>query len=290
MIRLLFVLLVSVIPLRVEAAEVCVSFFAAQSQRFQIEKALRVFDGIERPCVSILLDSFGVSNRFFRAYKRLPQPTKVLQVHTTNQSCVRLARCQSKEAVRDVDRMKRRAKRAAWICRHFGFQCFGTPGLEDGWTDEQARVLTCAMREVFPYEIFRNPLGRDARRFRSHCADGIELHDLNSEFDERPCLFNNDGFDVDFGSGRRTLDGAITPTDLLSRIERARDLDCHVSIWWNNQGVRRPFLAPRLRALPLFGGDILAVNYLLKGLENEKDPRCIKGGVRCLSTRCPSCR
>jgi hypothetical protein len=285
-IPLLFVLLVAVFPVRVEAEEVCASFFAAQSQRFPVQKAMRVFNGVKRPCASILLDSFGVSNRFFRAFRALPQPVKVLQVHVTNQSCVRLGRCQPGEAARTPEQVRHRAKRAARLCERFGFECFGTPGLEDGWSNKKARAMTCAMKEVFSYAIFRNPLGREARAFTSACADGVELHDLNSEFDRRPCIFNNDGFDVDFRSGRRPLRGAITPADLFGAVKRARDNHCHISIWWNNQGARDGrFIPPRHRSFKLFGGDILTVNYILRSLQNEKDSRCAQSGVRCLSTK-----
>ena len=286
--RLLFALLLSaLVTSRAEAGEVCVSFFAAQSQTFPARKALTVFKGVERPCVSILLDSFGVSNRFFRLYRALPQPVKVLQVHVTNQSCVRLGRCQPREAVRSPEQMPRRARRAARICERFGFECFGTPGLEDGWSNEKAEAMTCAMREVFPYDIFRNPLGREARRFSSRCAHGLELHDLESKFDERACLFNNDGFDIDFGSRRRPLDGAVTAAEMLNRFERYRRDGCNLSLWWNNQGARNgKFLPPRRRIIEIYRRDILGVNFFLRRLQYEKNPRCAKGGVRCLSTRC----
>ena len=279
--RLLFVLLVALWPMRGATEEICVSYFAAQSPRFKVAKAMRVFKGLERPCASILLDSFGVSNRFFRAFRALPQPVKVLQVHVTNQSCVRLGRCQPGEAVRSPKEVRRRAERAARLCRRFGFHCLGTPGLEDGWTNRKAKAMTCAMREVFPYAIFRNPLGVEARRFSSHCADGIELHDLDSQFDERPCLFNNDGFDVDFGSKRRALDGAVSPARLFDSLERARRGGCNVAIWWNNQGARDlgSFVEPRRRALELYSGDILAVNYILRRLQDENDNRGSQGGV-----------
>lgn len=253
----------------------CASFFAAQAKSFPVKRALRVFDGMERPCASVLLDSFGTSNKFFRLFRALPQPVKVLQVHVTNQSCVRLRRCQPGEAVTAPEEMRRRAKRAARLCERFGFECIGTPGLEDGWTNEKAREMTCAMREVFSYEIIRNPLGVAARNHSSDCADGIELHDLKSVFDKRSCFFNNDGVDVDLGSRRRPLDGSISAAEVLSILERYKRNGCDVSLWWNNQGARNlgKFTPPRRRPIKIFTRDLLSANFILRELQNEKSIR-----------------
>lgn len=246
----------------------CVDYLAAQAPTFQAGRAMQVFKGIEEPCASVLFNTFGNSRRFIA---KMAGRGGHIHWKISNQSCVRLNRCEPGDAVRTPRLLKKRAEKVRKLCERYGLSCSGAPGLEDGWTNAEAREMTCAMKEVWPYEILRNPLGRDAGRYRTDCADGIELHDPLSDFSAaRRCHFSNDGFDLAIAGPRWPLPVAFDLSGVRALARTNLQRGCSISIWWNNQGVAAAgFIRPSRRSIRIFYTDIRAVNRLLLELKNE---------------------
>ncbi len=249
-------------------AQMCIDYYAAMSPKFNCNKALRVFRGIQKPCMSVLYRTFGKSKKCLRRFKSL-KGEKTLKIFATNQSCERLKRCESFDRSHTIPRIKKNTKDVINLSHELANEHMNiilAPGLEHKWSRGKVREIFEYTQEVWNGQIINNPVGSDASRAFGYHMPYVELHSHKSRFRGATCIYSNDGADVNLSKRRRNKNG-ISISTLLARIERLRKRCDYISIWWNTQGATKLFTPPSKRIFQIYSSDVHIVNNLLKQLE-----------------------
>lgn len=299
MLRLLISLLALSFVAKAHAESVCVSYFAAQGfTSKQCNEALRVFNGVERPCMSILWKTFDIPGRSLCAQRFLHKfrdKAHTLQIHFSNESARRTGRLYPYEfapglnvarynrALANQSRavLKRIHARALSITEFIGdfansnSTIILSTGLEDNYTNKAYRVLYREVKKTIPSHVLisRNPMGKNEKAFDIADADFIELHGLLPRFisNGAGCIANLDGHRIDFdGSDRRELrEGVLELPQVHSWVARYRKRQCLVFLWWpgaQGRGEAR-FVEPRRRNFRIYRSDINAMNKIIRSFE-----------------------
>lgn len=265
-----------------------VAYYALQAfSEAECARALSVFDGVQRPSLAILWGTFGSSNaclnRYLSTYSNVPH---VLEIHITNNTCLRRGICRRGEVVRGVTwrRYNRLLEerdpttmrllrsriysiaRAIRSLRGANTRVLLSSGLEDNYTRaayEVVRSLLNSALTITPFEIVRNPMRVGFSS--TPTADLLEGHRVHSNIGPQwngRCVVNNDGVDIQFsGSARR---GLIYWTSLPSFIEPYRSRGCLVYLWWAGpQGLGNPRVTPQRRRYVLRADALQKINQTL---------------------------
>ncbi len=280
---------------KVEAQEVCVSFFAMPGfSKAQCTTALEVFDGVKHPCLVTLWGTFGESTKCLKRFPAIDKP-KTLEIHGTNETCRgRAGRVCVEGEVNSAfdfpdysailetgneDILVEIEKRAQEIRRFIESNDDGktrflvSTGLEDNFTRK-------AFKQVFPIykhnlssvaSIVRNPM--EANETFTLGSDYFEFHGVfKSKIAKRHkgrCIFNYDGRTLKFpGKSIPRKRAYVSRSEVLSDIKRARNNNCKIALWWGRpQGsYSAKFVEPRRRRLVVTRRDIRFVNRILRAV------------------------
>lgn len=222
------------------------AFYAFQHKEFPCEKALKVFDGVKSPALSILWDSFGSRNRCLKEYlTRFRNQPHILQIHISNQTCVRNGRRCTEFDLQSMNpaKLRQRLKRISGFCRVWANEntrLIVSTGLEDQYSPEQFRKVYQIIHSEWSHEISTNPI------FLTNRLGLIEFHSPRNGIQ----IYSNDG-------------EYISPRLFAKRMRiRRYELGFY---WWDAQGITDKFIEPRKRKIVIRKSDINEVNKLLKG-------------------------
>lgn len=265
-----------------------VAYYALQ--RFssaQCSKALSVFEGVRTPSMVILWGTFGANNacvaRYLSTYSNIPH---ILEVHITNNTCLRRGICRRGEMIRGVSwrrynrlleerdpatiRLLRsriyQIARTMKRLRGPGSRILLSSGLEDNYTSAAYETVRSVLRDaltITPFEIVRSPMR--VRSSATPVADLLEGHGraprIGPQWNER-CLVNNDGVDIQFsGVPRRRY---IYWSALPGFIDPYRSRGCLVYLWWPGpQGLGDPRITPGRRQYVLRPDALQKINQIL---------------------------
>lgn len=292
--RTLLVLLLAFAGMVTRArADVGIAYYASSKFTFeQCSHALMGFRGLRYPVFGHLWGTFGNNKaclrRFISKMERRQRWYQV-RIYFENDTCYRAGRvCASDELgfgytissfnralearnPKLLARLRARAERvSAFLAPYDGSPWLDVvivQALEDNFTREAAAVQLETIKEVFPYAIYRNPvMGSSFGR-----ADGIELHDKEARCPTRDpgqCVYNSDGYDIDFGGRERPLDGALSVPGLRTLLIGKQGDFGSILAWWNTQGIVRGKHVPPRRGVPVVARrSVVLVNRLLKEIE-----------------------
>lgn len=246
------------------------SSFASLSPRYPCSRLLQTLEAVPKPAINFVYGTFGNDfsciKRFIDEFK---DKDKAIQGQLSNENCRKYRRCgkgelfgkwsvrrynyklrrESKILSRHVGSRIRKIRRATETSGPNSLLVLST-GLEDQLTNISYLKLYDVIRETWPYEISRNPL-------KGHYigpADYLERHGLRPEFHGKPCIYNNDGTEIDIPKAKHVL---------------KRYSHCRVSYFWNKRSQGRDtdeFVDPRLRRFRIFIKDIYLIGILLGGV------------------------
>lgn len=278
------------------------SFFAAQGfTRSQCTKALKVFDGVQKPCMSILWHTFtkpGGDNCAGRFLEQHKDKRHTLQIHFDNGSGRRLRRLGKYEIERGLSqsrfnrlveqhsehvlsKLRARADEITkWIAENANpnSEILVSTGLEDGYSAKAYRVIAEMLKKTLPQGVLigRNPNETRENRVDTFGADFIELHSLKPKFrkgSSARCVVSTDGYDIRFerggnGGGNESI---VYLPEVRSFFRRYRARGCRVFLWWSAPQGRSAreskFIDPRRRTLRVSASDISAVNKIIRRLD-----------------------
>jgi len=263
-----------------------VSLLAIQSQNYPVRPLFRSLKDVSCPGLQFLWGTFGTRMRGIRRFtERYESEPHLLAVNATNGSCERWNRCGVGEwrpgmslqrkrrglrqnqprimnsLVRRVQRIRNRLEAVANENTTLRLYI----QLEDNWSNREYRNAYQAVREVWPYEIYRSGI----KRRGVMGSDGLELHGVtglwrNLRNTPAGCSWSNDGIDLNTGDGWLYGD-SVSPSRMLRAIRRARREGCDVFIWKaSNQGLSSNFIQPRLRSMSFTQADADLFNALIK--------------------------
>lgn len=251
------------------------SAFAAMSQKFPCDRFLETMRGVDNPAMSVLWGTFGNSGqcmaRFMEENRDRPH---LLQIHLSNQVCVRKQNCGSGELFRQV-KVKRYNKMLegndaamihavstrvhqirAWVNgnKNHNTRVMLTTGLEDNYSTRGYRNLVKMIENSgWPYDLARNPVLESTQTssppYQHRSAKFIELHGIHPPFPRtRRCVANLDGVSVQTGDKAGYSD-VISPRQ-AKRFLRDHD-GCVAALLWYAplQGYEKggDFIPPRKR-------------------------------------------
>lgn len=261
-------LLALLVTTKAQAGELCVDYYAAQSPKFPCHTAMRAFKGVKRPCMAVLYKTFGESTHCIEKFAAL-KGKKTLKLIATNQSCERLKRCEPFDRGATLTQIEARLQATVAIANQFqgpDLKVLISPGLEHAWSKGKQKKVFQIARKYWSGPLVNNPVGYDAKIALSSLSPYVELHAPESKFRGAPCIYSNDGFDINL-SGQRRIRGALSVSGLLAQIERYRKRCDYVEIWWNTQGATARFTKPSKRDFRLYHSDVVEVNKILRAYE-----------------------
>lgn len=266
-------------------AQFCVSFFSLPQTGFPCDLALSVFNHVDRPCITTLLRTFGDDYTCFKRFLSLCEEKDcAAETHLSNWTCNEPSRSCSEvellggrvpegvlreEVTRLTPRVRTDFARRSNLLRRLTHRSGLRPSktlssfalehrLPRGGTKRIARFL----RRRIPGPLVSNPKGA-ARRDRGF--DLIESHSYRSLRGlGQPCVYSNDGADLDFGGERRPLSNHRRFRRMHSLFNRAGRRCDYVSLWWDTQSAGTPGRDPRKRAIRLDRREIHLVNRFLR--------------------------
>ena len=274
-----------------------VSYYAIQGfSTAQCSKALEVFNEVEHPSLAMLWGTFGRNNDCIRRYLgRFSAVPHTLEIHITNNACLRGRICRRGEIVRGIsperysrlleqrDRptisnLRYRIREIAVTlkkARNANTRLMLSTGLEDNYSTKAFRIVQALVAEaqgITAFEVVRNPM-----RVRGVTADHIDRLEghgfapkIGSAWTGR-CIANNDGDSIVFRG--RASKGQRYVSELPAFIAQYRAQGCLVSLWWANpQGLlpkSGPRITPARRTYILRTDEIEVINGVLRDAEGE---------------------
>ena len=206
------------------------AFLAIQHKDFPLH-AIRFSDEIEKPCLSFLFKTFGTETSVLKAWvERNAHKDHLLQAYLLNGPCQRKGNCrvgdpwkgktpgQINKLLEDENPRVIRLVRKRAMALKKTMEDVMLPNtrpvlciaLEDNFTNKAARNVIKTVKEVWPYEICRNPVGFNPNR-RKAGAKFNELHNDDRAFlgRKRRTIYNLDGTDINFNHREPTINRYI---------------------------------------------------------------------------------
>ncbi len=277
--------------LSANAQDVGVSYYAMQGfSKDQCAAALDVFSGVEKPVLAILWKTFGDDNFCIQEYlKRFSDKHHLLEIHVTNQTCLRNKTCAEGEIfsnitpkeynkllenhdARTLTVLKQRIEEVVAFVRdnrNVNTEVLLSTGLEDNYSSQAYQVVKEsfeAYQKLTEFQLVRSP-ERSARADTIE-SNILELHGFDLDFPEKfvgRCLANNDGKDIEFGPPH--VSGNKIWSDIPQYIQNNKKQGCRTILWWsgpqgrkNSSGVLPP---PRKRKLEIRPEEIKKIDKLL---------------------------
>lgn len=275
------------------------SYFAAQGfDKKQCTEALKVFRGVDRPCMAILWKTFdrpggNCAQRFLFENRDKPH---TLQIHFDDSTYRRRAEWypgavapeykthEYNREVRNRDayvlgEVRARAVEIMDFIENYGFsttEIILSTGLEDDYTDKAYRILYEEIKKSIAPNILmaRNPNATIERSTDRGDADFIELHGVQPKFREASrgrCITSTDGYGIEFQNRNRTgsKPGVLSVPEVHRFIRRSRKSGCRVFLWWpapQGRGSAK-FTEPSSRDFWIYRQDVSAVNKIIRRFE-----------------------
>lgn len=246
------------------------SAYPAMNKRFPCGRFLEVSRYADKPIMAVLYSTFGNNTSCIKKFvHKFRNRSHALEFHLNNETCRRGGRvCFEQELFAKKspraysatleqmptqvrNRIQKRVKRILEVSEsaNGNTRLLLSLGLEDQYTDKAASQMFLAVKEIWPYEIIRNPVGD---RSRDRNADVIELHAVENIFPaDRLCIWNQDG-----------LEGGLVEAQRLFKIYR----QCLGRLAWTieSQGITTPFTPPLKRAFVITKRDVKNYGTLLR--------------------------
>ena len=259
----------------------------------QCNYILGAYKGVKTPKLSFLWKTFdrGAGKCPARFVEKFKDREHWLFIYLTNETCRRAPRfCETGREIgahyrypemsrrlqrRDAKLLSQLRRRASAISRYVSTILASNTkiaivyGLEDDWTNAAYKVVKETVDPLLPDNAIkiRNPNAKDAKGRALYGADFIELHPLESDFRDAPCVFSNDGVDVDLGGSYRPLHDPLSVSTMLGVLGEAKRSCNHGFLWWNNQAVGDKFIRPSRRNFRVNREDSVVINSILRRLE-----------------------
>lgn len=255
------------------SAQVGASFLAAQGfDKKECNAALKVFEGIENPAIAILWGTFTTRNLCLQEFlARYAEKQKHVEIHFSNEAGRKQGRLRAGELkTLSKKNIARRTEKIASFIEKYGpvkTSWYVSLGLEDYYARKTVKRICRSFRARMP--IYVNYVRNGVVDSYLGCAQFIELHRYDAKIPRgKPCIFNGDGHDVNFGDGRFTLEGRASIQEMSSALRGARKRGCIVLAWWAGpQGIGRRFVEPRRRRFRIYSSHVSTVNKILREIE-----------------------
>ena len=268
------------------------SFLALLHKNFPTKQAMKCFEGIGQPAITFLWGTFGTKKSnlkpFFEMNKDKPH---LVQVYLTNGVCIRKRNCKRGEVCRkDTSskwnrklrkknlilklKLKARVRSVKKTLEKHGNENSRfvlVPQLEDNLTNGAAREFIKIIREVWPYEVVRNPVGNNPYKHLSG-ADALELHHINAPLGGTILYASNDGEDIHFNHRDATLLPSINSKSVRGYLSRAkssgvRGIFLWAGLWQGLRGDSGGAPPPRRRNCEVPSLDTQAINIWLREVQ-----------------------
>ena len=266
----------------------------------QCAAALEALNGLPNPAIAVLWNTFGTNNDCLAEYlTRFSDRPHVLEVHISNQVCMRRRSCGPSELLpginsaqynrllenRDpatISKLERRISEiAAFVALHRNptTTVLLSAGLEDDYSSQAYSVvleLLAKGRQDTPFKIVRNPV--HIKSPESIAADLLEFHGFLTEVPpswQGRCIVNNDGINVSFTANRR--EGDLPLGEVPARLAKWLKAGCIAFLWWTDpqglEGVAHNPPPPMSRKIILRRSETAGINSLLKAATPLRLPR-----------------
>lgn len=275
------------------------SYFAAQGfTQKQCTEALKAFNGVKNPCLSILWKTFdrpggNCAQRFLFENRSKPH---TLQIHFDDSTYRRRAeyyfgaitpeykRDQYNRELQNRDEyvlseVRNRALEILQFKIDYGFEnseFILTTGLEDDYTGSAFKAVYEEIKKnIGPgFYIGRNPNGTQESNYRTDDLDFIELHSVKPRFKDSSrarCFASTDGYGIEFQNRNRTgsKPGVLSIPEVRRFIRRYANRGCRVFLWWPDpQGRGGPvFLEPSRRDFRIYRSHVRSINKLVRSFD-----------------------
>jgi len=257
-----------------------IAVFAAMSDKFPCERALKLLQGVPYPAMSVLWGTFGDDYscmvEFLERFKGRPH---MLQIHMLNGPCRRNRRCLSGEVAptlsvgefnrqlenRNGPLFRQLADRvgaiSAFVDSHINHNSVVvlSLSLEDNFTPRAASRLRDFVSRRWRHYISRN-------RVSGVTPIGImESHDLYQDYPGRMCIVNEDGNPTSEESSRK----------MLARYDHCLAVFLWRHEWQNFPPPRRGvFIPPKRRGFHVTNEHLVGIGEILTG--DYSDARTIR--------------
>jgi hypothetical protein len=220
---------------------------------------LGVYDDAEELILSFLWKTPGPKLDCLKKWFDDPRP-KTLLVHLSNGVCRRNDNCDPAEPS-DSEIVDEALEVTAFVSAYCAdCDLILSPQLEDNWQADEACERAAELRSISNAEISRNPVRAENLGESVNCYDYVELHGSEREHfpTGKPCLYSNDGTDLDMGDTLWNLPDVIGREALAADI---RELpDCISFVWTADgnclSGQSKDAPLPKDRRCPLERGTI----------------------------------
>lgn len=278
------------------------SYFAAQGfSKAQCTEALKVFKGIENPCLSILWKTFDRPGKANCAQKFLFEnraKPHTLQIHFDDSTYRRrkefyfgaiAPEYKTQEYNRELRNrdeyvlrlVRERAVEIMEFKRDYGFdttELILSTGLEDDYSTAAFRAVYEEIKKNITPDVLlaRNPNGTKESGIDIAGADFIELHSTKPKFRESSgarCITSLDGYGLELSNHNRrgSKPGVLSMPEVLAFIRRSRARNCRVFLWEpESQGRGQgEFMEPRRRNFRIRSENVRLINKIIRRFDNE---------------------
>lgn len=266
-----------------------VDLFACTNPEFPTERAFSIMEGVDKPVLGILLESFGSDYRCIGQFVAWAgEREHLIRIHLCNEVCRRndncsLFECLSGLSVRTYNELLEREE--GWVLAELRDRLLLARLLIDQYGNERTRVMvSTGLEEQFSdaagvvvdrlvreagFEVVGNPVRPDI-----HPRTEVDLFERHSNAPpvDRRCIAALDGVDIEFphkvseypriwGIGQ-VLDWGVVNAE-----------QCEAVLLWSarSQGLGLPggTPLPRERLFELLDADIFWMNHILRVIQDE---------------------
>lgn len=225
-------------------------YLALQHRNFPVKRAMKVYRGVKNPALGYLHGTFGKRMRGVKRFIRMNRDKPhLIRVHLYNAVCVRHNNCAPRELrpswgvddwnralafptkrlIKDIQNrvLEVRLGLEKWASENTHLAM--SIALEDNLHPEAARELTRIVREVWPYELIRNPVSP----FESVAStDALELHTAHSLLGQGLYLYGSmDGVSVRFPHRKPSTEKFLTAQDIKAFLRRGKGRVKALFLW-----------------------------------------------------------
>jgi hypothetical protein len=274
-----------------------VCYHAMMHKNFPYRKALKAFEGVNKPALGVLWATFGNSRKGLKLFmdQSIDKP-HAINFYLMNHTCVRGSRQCTRDEIRHrwskdkwnqklsqnspflQNAIRRRVKKIRkFVERHGNANTdpYLTVALEDNLTNTARKKLIRWVKKDWPYMVVSNPVGNNPNK--STYGTLWEDHHTTA-VSNNSRIMNLDGEDIRFPHRNETIDHFVKMPQLQTRFNKsAREKD--MSLLWTgmhqglhtNGGMLDPntLKDPKDRDIIVMIEDVMFFNNLLIEAQNQ---------------------